>query len=174
MSRLSLSFVKTTPTSKLNASVYSKNDRVTLRDGRDDRVTTSAIGAGRVFFSRDIVRKNLRRSNGVKDQAEPGRDSRRLYYLLTASQVAFDRWNVTSADTCATQVHRHTRRALARKHTRAMRYLLRIRFDEEDALQLHGVARTCVVDSSSGGRVTLRAVRHPALDWLLCLVNRNS
>lgn len=69
-------------------------------------------------------------SNRVKDQAEPGRDPRRLYHLLTASQVALDGWNVTSA---GTQVHRHTRRALARRHTRAMRYLLRIRFDEGDA-----------------------------------------
>lgn len=107
------------------------------RDGRDDRVTTSAIGAGRassrIFFAREIPSAKITGGrNQVKDQAR-NPDATRvvsiIYLLLRRSPLMVE----TSHPRGYTQVHRHTRRALARRHTRAMRYLLRIRFDGGDA-----------------------------------------
>lgn len=71
--------------------------------------------------------------------------------------------------------------ALARANTPSDGYLLRIRLGGRDELSVASATSRRLADSDvrflkrrTSDVARERAVRHPALDWLLCLVNRNS
>lgn len=157
------------------------------RDGRDDRVTTSAIGAGRassrIFFAREIPSAKIsgsRIGSRIRQNPDATRVASIIYLLLRRSPLM--------VETSHPRVHRYTdtRAARSRADTHA-RCVISYAFDSTREMLGSVIVASTTSRRRADSNVRRRflewrtsdvarehAVRHPALDWLLCLVNRNS
>lgn len=103
-----------------------------------------------------------------------------LYLLLRESPLIID--HVTSVDTYTYNINTDTHaRVLARAENRTMVISYAFDFASEMHFSVASATSRRLADSDvrflerrTSDVARERAVRHPALDWLLCLVNRNS